>query len=252
MGELPVGTYRRSGARRVRVVVAEENAVLRFGMRTLLESSPAIEVVAEVRGGAEAAMLIASLGPDVLLLGVASGDPGGLDILPHLDRSTSVLVLSNADDPDTVARAVSAGARGYLVHGQVEREQIVDAVLGTAAGLSFLSPSAAAALVDRVQGSRTSTDGDLTRREREVMELIAGGLTNQEIAARLVISGKTVKNHVHQVYKRLKVAGREQAVARWRQICPEAAVVVPLRSFAMVNAVNNSALPAKRYRDDRS
>ncbi len=209
-------------ARPVRVVVAEENAMLRFGLRTLLASSARIDVVADVRGGAEVAALIASLSPDVLVLGLRAGGDG-LSLLPYLDRTTAVLVLSDMDDPVTVARAVSGGARGYLVHDQVEQEQIVEAVLGTASGLSFLSPSAAAALVDRLQGRPApgpSGSGELTPREREVMELIAGGLTNQEIAARLVISGKTVKNHVHHVYKRLKVAGREQAVARWRQICP--------------------------------
>lgn len=209
-------------ARPVRVVVAEENAMLRFGLRTLLASSARIDVMADVRGGAEVAALIASLSPDVLVLGLRAGGDG-LSLLPYLDRTTAVLVLSDMDDPATVARAVSGGARGYLVHDQVEQEQIVEAVLGTASGLSFLSPSAAVALVDRLQGRPAPCpdgSGELTPREREVMELIAGGLTNQEIAARLVISGKTVKNHVHHVYKRLKVAGREQAVARWRQICP--------------------------------
>ncbi len=208
------------GSRLVRVVVAEENAVLRYGLLALLASAPEVEVVAEAGGVVEATMLTRVLAPDVLLLGVRGGDLG-LDMVPLVQSATNVIILADADDPSAVVTAVTAGASSYLVYGQVEQSQIVEAVRGAASGLSFLSPSAAAALVGRVrEGQEVAAPREtLTPREREVMELIAGGLTNQEIAARLVISGKTVKNHVHHVYKRLKVDNRDQAIVRWRQLC---------------------------------
>jgi DNA-binding NarL/FixJ family response regulator len=108
------------------------------------------------------------------------------------------------------------------VHGHFEQEQLVDAVVGTAAGHAHLSPPAAAALVDLVHAQAEPPTGPaasgLTPRECEVMELVAAGLTNHEIADRLVISRKTAKNHVHHVYKRLNVDSRMAAVTAWRAI----------------------------------
>lgn len=212
----------------VSVVIADDNAMLRYGIRAVLESSPAVRVLAEARSSTEAAAVSRQHAPDVLLLGVHPPGLHALDVLPQVDRATGVIVLTSVVDAPTVLRAVSSGARGYLVHGHFEQQQLLDAVIGTAGGHAFLSPPAAAALLDRFHGDPPPAPAPaLTRREHEVMELIAAGLTNSEIAARLVISGKTVKNHVHHVYKRLKVDSREQAVTLWRHICPEPAMALP-------------------------
>jgi DNA-binding NarL/FixJ family response regulator len=205
-------------------VVADENAVQRIGVRAMLASSARIDVVAEARGLAEAGAYARDSAPDVILLGLHRPLPDVSALLPRFAGRTRVIVVSAVADPTTVLRLVGAGARGYLVHGHFEQQDLVDAVLGTAAGHAYLSPPAAAALVDQVHGqAEPPAASGLTPRECEVMELVAAGLTNHEIAARLVISRKTAKNHVHHVYKRLNVDSRMAAVALWRHISPESA-----------------------------
>ena len=205
----------------VSVVVADENAVQRFGIRAMLGSSARIEVVAEARGVTEAAGYARECAPDVLLLGLHGALPD-LSTVLRPGGGPTVIVLSAVADPASVVAAIGAGARGYLVHGHFEQAHLVEAVLGTAAGHAYLSPPAAAALVDRVHSQAEPAAGPagtgLTPRECEVMELVAAGLTNHEIAERLVISRKTAKNHVHHVYKRLNVDSRVAAVTAWRAI----------------------------------
>ena len=201
----------------VTVLVVDENAVQRFGVTAMLTSAARIQVVGEARSVAEVAARGWGCPPDVLLLGLHSTLPDLSTLLPRPN-----VLGQRGRRPGHRGAAVAAGARGYLVHGHFEQEQLVDAVIGTAAGHAYLSPPAAAALVDLVHAQAEPPAGPaasgLTPRECEVMELIAAGLTNHEIADRLVISRKTAKNHVHHVYKRLNVDSRVAAVTAWRAI----------------------------------
>jgi DNA-binding NarL/FixJ family response regulator len=214
-GAIPI-TLRQPGGASVSVVIADDNPVLRLGLHAMFEREPRIAVVGEAHDGPSAVALAAERRPDVLLLQIRA--PSELAAVALVGPPTRVAVLTGLPDPGTVVRAVAAGARSYLLHGCFQRQELIDAVLGTAAGRSHLSPPAAAALVDHLQGGAVldpGGTGELTRRELEVLELMAEGLSNAQIAERLTISGKTVKNHVHHVYKRLNAENREQAVAIW-------------------------------------
>jgi DNA-binding NarL/FixJ family response regulator len=203
------------------VLVADGNPVLRLGLRMLLDPVPGIEVAGEAGDGPEAIALTAAQAPDVVLLDVRLPVVDGVTAAARIGRSTGVVMLTSVDEPATVLRAVAAGARGYLVHGQFDQRHLAEVVRGTAAGRSFLSPTAAAALIDQVYlGGPAAVElpAALTPREHEVMALIAEGLSNREIAGRLVISGKTVKNHVHHIYKRLNADSREHCVTVWRAL----------------------------------
>jgi DNA-binding NarL/FixJ family response regulator len=216
---VPSGCLELSEPAPVSVVVASDHPALGLALRALFEREPRISVVGDARSGAEAIDQIRRLRPAVLLLEMRSPGADSFAALAYVGRGTAVLVVSALTDPDVVWRTVMAGARSYLVHGFFGQQQLIDAVLDTAEGLSHLSPPAASALVDRCferpSGEAPPADGALTRREREVLALMAEGLSNRQIADRLTISGKTVKNHVHHVYKRLQVDSRDQAVALW-------------------------------------
>jgi DNA-binding NarL/FixJ family response regulator len=204
----------------VSVVIASDHPSVGLGLRALFDVERRITVVGEARSGEEAIEAVRVRRPAVLLLDVRSPAADSIAALAVLGRATEVLVVSAVSEPDMVLRAIMAGARSYLVHGFFAQQALIAAVLDTAGGLSHLSPPAAAALVDacfeRPSARATAQVGhELTRREREVLALMAEGLSNGQIADRLTISGKTVKNHVHHVYKRLQVEGRDQAVAMW-------------------------------------
>ncbi len=213
----PVRPARPAPGASVRVVLADGNQTLRFALRAALAIAPGIEIAAEAATGDEAVEQVMLHRPDVLLLDVRMPPLDGLALIPRIRHVTRVVVLSGAEDPETILRAVGSGARGYLVHGEFEPGELINVVTGTARGRTFLSPHAAAILVDRIQDHHGQADpgAKLTPREREIMNLIAEGLPNWQIAKYLVISEKTVKNHICNIYRRLDVAGRRQAVAHW-------------------------------------
>lgn len=207
-------------ARPVRVLLVDDNAVVRMGLASLLETSDLVEVVGEAANGQEAIRQAAALHPDVILLDVRMPLADGIQVAPRLAAEARVLMLTYSDDPETVAEALRAGASGYLVHGHATPEELVRAVVGTAGGETFLSPGPAAALVAAWRdGPRLAApDRDrfgLSTRERELMDLIAAGKGNRDIAAELYLSEKTVKNHINRIYAKLGVTNRAEAVATW-------------------------------------
>lgn len=177
-------------------------------------------VVGEASNGAETAESARRLLPNVVLVDAAIRGPGAVATTAEIERITRVVILATTVDPAAVIDAVTAGARGYLVHGQFDQWKLSEVIRGIADGMSYLSPPAAAALVDRCHQPRRGSSRalSLTRREHEIMELIAGGLSNRDIAQRLVIAEKTVKNHVHNIYQRLNADGRAHSVALWRDL----------------------------------
>lgn len=205
----------------VRVAVGDENPVLRLGLRALLEDSPGVDIVADVRNGAEVVGEVQQHRPDVLLLDARMPLADGLATITQLSRVTQVIMLVGADDTQLIARAMAAGAHGYVVHGEFEPGELVQKVLETAHRGPVSVPRTMAGFPGwsgRKDGTaRSPFAGALTPREREVMSLIAEGLSNRQIAARLVISEKTVKNHICSIYQRFGVYSRSQAVTHWRE-----------------------------------
>ena len=209
----------------VRVVVADDNPVVRAGLRSLLELDESIEVCGEAASGPAALALARSQRPDVVLLDVRMPGGGGLEVLAELKDVANVLVLTYSDEPAVVSQALRSGATGYLVHGSFESSELSVAIQDTAAGQARLSPAAAAVLLSRLdagatpEAHRVQLDGEvvrrsrLSRREVEIAELVVRGMSNSEVAGTLFIEEKTVKNHINRLFAKLSVATRPAAIA---------------------------------------
>jgi DNA-binding NarL/FixJ family response regulator/two-component sensor histidine kinase len=205
----------------VRVIIADRNPVLRLGLHAMLEHVPGIEIVAEADNGEDAVALVHSHHPDVLLLDVRMPMPGGSVAIPQVRQLTQVVMLTCADDANLVMRAVVAGASGCFMHGEFEQGDLVQVVMDAGRRRPVPARQAdldAASSLPADGGRAKSRPAGLRPREREVMRLIAEGLSNRQIAARLVISEKTVKNHICSIYQCFGVRERSQAVSRWRQL----------------------------------
>lgn len=193
----------------IRVVLVDDHPVVREGLRTFLDLHEDVEVVGEAATAGEAAAQVAGTRPDVVLLDLALPDRHGLLLLGELlatEPAPRVVVLTSFLDDDTVRRALREGASGFLLK-HAAPDGIVDAVRSAMRGDLPLDPAAVRALA--VQ--RHDPLDDLTAREREVLELIAQGRTNREIAGALVIAEKTVKTHVSSLLAKLGVSDRTQA-----------------------------------------
>jgi DNA-binding NarL/FixJ family response regulator len=209
----------------ISVLIADDNAVIRQGVRALLTSSADdIEVVGEAATGREAIDQAEALRPDVVLLDIRMPVMDGVKAAERLSGQCKVMMLTYSDDEPMVAGAIRAGAHGYLVHGRFEPDELTRAVRDLAGGKRIVSPSVAPVIFDLVaRGSdnhepatrRESGPDALTEREREVMTSISRGRSNRDIAAELVISEKTVKNHIRAIYDKLGVGSRAEAMAVW-------------------------------------
>ncbi|MEU5398607.1 response regulator transcription factor [Streptomyces sp. NPDC005963] len=288
----------------VRIVIADDNPVVRAGLAALLRGQEGLTVVAEAADGAQAYEAVVSHRPDLVLLDVRMPGVDGISVLPHLVGLAPVLMMTYSSESRIVHEALRRGAGGYLVHGEFTVEQLVSAIHDITAGRAVFSPSASGALLagirgdqlaDRIRGplpdglgasspsfNRTEPSqlesllsgagsrmhlqyraahaglaqrqygpvegklsqlsslkqanvghscsggpvtgrpqgvlGELSRREVEVMELIASGLSNQQIAASCFISMKTVKNHINRIFAKLNAQGRGEAIDVWRGV----------------------------------
>lgn len=200
----------------IRVLVVDDNAVVRSGVVALLRLDPRIEVVGEASNGQQAVTLVPRMGPDVVLLDVNMPVMDGVSAAAQLSPTTAVLMTTFDDTSDRVRAALAAGARGYLVHGTFDADELVRSVLSVHQGSGVFSSAAMTALSGPAAPTHGHRDSyELSERQREVMDLIATGLGNREIASTLFLSEKTVKNHVNHIFARLGVATRSQAVALW-------------------------------------
>lgn len=209
-----------STARPVTVAIIDDNDVIRSGLRSLLGTCGDVEVVGEAGDGDAAVTLIRELQPDVTLLDVRMPRRDGVSVAAEISGLTRVLMLTYSDAPDIVQAALGAGANGYLVHGSFRSDELVSAVLATAAGSSVLSQPALDAVrsglaAAAVPAAPARPEAGLSPREVEVMEHIATGLSNAEISRRCFLSEKTVKNHVNHIFAKLAVRSRAEAVATW-------------------------------------
>jgi DNA-binding NarL/FixJ family response regulator len=208
----------------IRIAVADDHPVVREGLAAMLETQADLEVVGQVETGPQAVTLVASREPDVLLLDLEMPELDGVGVLRRLREAgsrTRVIVFTVFDTDDRIIAAVEAGAAGYLLKG-APRAEVFAAVRTVAAGGSLLTPVAASAVLRRVRGEApapaTTAAPTLTPRERSVLEQLARGLGNKQIAATLGISERTVKFHVSAVFAKLGAGNRTEAVTRAAQV----------------------------------
>jgi two-component system, NarL family, response regulator LiaR len=201
----------------IRVLIVDDHAVVREGLRTFLELQDGIEVVGEAGDGEQAVEQAATLAPDVILMDLVMPKLEGVGAMRALrERSPSsrVIVLTSFIDDGRLMPALEAGAAGYLLK-DVEPSELARAVRSACIGEAMIDPTVAARLLRTLSEPRVSAGGDggehLTRREREVLELIAAGRSNKRIALELGIAEKTVKTHVGHLLAKLGVADRTQA-----------------------------------------
>jgi DNA-binding NarL/FixJ family response regulator len=203
------------------VVIADDHPIFRDGLATAIGSLDGVEVVGQAGTGAEALEAAQQLAPDVVLMDLHMPEVNGIEATRQIAESapaTAVLVLTMLEDDESVFAAMRAGARGYLVKG-AERRDIARALEAVGRGEIIFGPAVAErALAAFTSG--TPAKGpfpDLTDREREILDMVARGLTNPAIASRLVLSEKTVRNHVSNIFMKLQVRDRATAIVRARE-----------------------------------
>ena len=206
----------------IRILLVDDNAIVRRGIASLLAEADGIEVVGEAADGREAIAKAEELRPDVVCLDVRMPVMDGVAAAGPLAQRSKVLMLSYSEDEHLVTGAIRNGAAGYLVHGRFEPEELEIRIKAVARGEMVLSPAVTPAVFDvlrRSPGVSNDEDelglGSLTAREREVLNLLARGLSNREIAEELVITNKTVKNHLSRIYEKIGVHSRAEAIALW-------------------------------------
>jgi two-component system response regulator NreC len=199
----------------IRVLIVDDHAVVRAGIRLLLAQEDDIDPVGEAGTGREAVFQARDLKPDVVLMDVVMPDQTGLDVLPTLRREhpeAKVLVLSMQDDPRYVREAFAAGASGYVLKEAADTE-VVEAVRAVARGGRYVNPELGARLMTaEAEAQRREEDDPLSEREREVLRLLAFGHTNQEIAKQLYISVRTAETHRAHIMQKLRLGSRAELV----------------------------------------
>lgn len=207
----------------LRVLVADDHPIFRDGLRTMLLSAPDMELVGQASTGEEAVALAAELRPDVVLMDIQMPGTGGIEATRRItadEPDANVLMVTMFEDDATVFAAMRAGARGYVLKG-ANYEEMLRAIKACGNGEAIFSPKLAARLADFFSGTSRSAPPDafpeLSEREREVLDLLARGLKNQEIARQLYLSPKTVRNNVSNILHKLHAADRAEAMIRARE-----------------------------------
>ncbi len=207
---------------KLRVLIADDHTLFRDGVRALLGSTPDLELVGEAATGEEAVTLAGSLQPDLVIMDLQMPMVNGIDATRRIVSASphmAVLVVTMFDDDQSVFAAMQAGARGYILKGGNHAEML-RAMRAVGSGEAIFSPAIAARLMDYFSNLRPKTQPqvfpELTDREREILKLIAQGYKNAEIAAQLVLSPKTVRNHITNILSKLQVADRAEAILRAR------------------------------------
>lgn len=204
----------------IRILLVDDQAIVREGLRSMLSPEPDMVVVGEASDGNEALRLTTELAPDIVLMDVRMPGVDGIAALRALKRASlrsSVIMVTLYDDPDYLLRAVSAGAAGYILK-DCSRDELVRAVRLTAEGGAIVAPSMMPQLLHQMSQMMASESqaicspaAELTERELQVLRLMAEGLTNQQIGEQLYLSPTTVKTHVQNILQKMMVSDRTQA-----------------------------------------
>lgn len=206
---------------KIQILIVDDHPMYRQGIKSALSLVSDFEIIGEASTGQEAINEAANLMPDIILMDIQMQDISGiqatrkiLDVTPHI----GIIIVTMFDDDDSLFSALRAGARGYLLKGS-EHEEISRSVRAVAAGEAIFGAPIATRIINYFSApqSRQQILPELTNREREVLELVANGITNKEIAQKLVISPKTVRNHVHNIFTKLHVNSRFEAIVLARE-----------------------------------
>jgi NarL family two-component system response regulator LiaR len=209
---------------KIKIIVADDHTVLREGTRKILEEEPDMEVIAEAYDGEEAVRLATQLKPDIVLMDIAMPKLDGIDAtrqIKHACPDVNVLILSAHDDDQFVFKLLQAGAAGYLLK-TVHTQELISGVRAVHQGESVLHPTIARKVLSRIAMTsgrplNITTPGELTEREIGLLKLMTRGLTNKEIAGELGLSIRTVQGHVAQIFNKIGVSSRTEAVVRGLQ-----------------------------------
>lgn len=205
------------------VLIVDDNVIVRKGLRSLLETSDLIDVVGEASDGIQAESMVRALRPEVVLLDVRMPRRDGVQTVAEIADLTTVIMLTFTDEPESIRRAVAGGASGYLVHGTFDADSLVQTIRGSVLGGGVFSRQALAALRagsapqpdPEEQSRRRRVEFGLSERQAEIMDMIARGLSNADIARVCFLSEKTVKNHINGIFGKLVVTNRGEAIATW-------------------------------------
>jgi DNA-binding NarL/FixJ family response regulator len=207
----------------IRILIADDHTLFRDGLRALFVSLADTELVGEAATGAEAISQAERLQPDVVLMDIQMPGINGIEAtrrIVHTSPHIGVVVVTMFEDDDSVFAAMRAGARSYVLKG-ADQEEMLRCIRSVARGEAMFGPAIASRLVDFFSAPKPQAPAEafpeLTEREREVLDLIAHGRNNQEIAGRLTISIKTVRNHVSNIFSKLYVVDRAEAIIRARE-----------------------------------
>ncbi|EGK14806.1 response regulator [Kroppenstedtia eburnea] len=202
----------------INVLLVDDHAVLRDGLSNIISLEEDMEVVGQASSGAEALLMIEELQPDVVLMDINMPGMSGVEAIRRIrakDQKVAVLVLTMFDRDEYLYESIRAGATGYLLK-DAPSSDVIDAIRSASRGESTLHPVMARKLLDNISGGkktdRGSNEDSLTPRELDVLNLMVKGLSNKEIAEQLFISDKTVKIHVSNILKKLRVKSRSQAI----------------------------------------
>ena len=210
----------------IRVLVVDDHTLFREGISAILTNSSDIEVVGQAENGLDAVAQAESLAPDVILMDISMPDLNGVEATQRVLASkpdTGIIMLTMLEDNDSLFAAMCAGARGYVLKG-ADKAEVLKTIRAVAGGEALFGPAIATRLAAFFRNSRGPVQADalapfpdLTDREHEVLELIAAGKSNRDIARRLDITAKTVSNHISNIFSKLQVADRAQAIVKARQ-----------------------------------
>ena len=206
----------------IRVLIVDDHTLFRAGLRALLNLFPDVRVVGEASTGEEAITKVEALQPDIILMDIQMPGVNGIDATRRIIGAypkIGIIVLTMFEDDSSVFSAMRAGARGYILK-EAGEEEVLRAIRAVASGEAIFGPAIARRLVQFFSRSNPASDPvfpELTEREREILDLIARGETNTEIAQRLVLSPHTVRNHISSIFSKLQVADRAEAIIRARE-----------------------------------
>jgi DNA-binding NarL/FixJ family response regulator len=210
-------------ADKLHILITDDHPLVRSGMRSFLNSVPDIEVVGEASSGEEAVVEALKLQPDIILMDIQMPGINGIEAIRQILRDSphiGMIMVTIYDDDDAVFAAMRAGARGYILKG-ADQAEVLRAIQAVAKGEALFSPGIAQRLVNYFTTLTTVAPRqafpELTDRERQILNYIGQGLNNQQISDRLSLSPKTVRNHISNIFSKLQVADRAQAIIRARE-----------------------------------